>query len=288
MSKISIAGLQLESVNGDNMDLMETEIEATVRRFPWVDLVLGAELNACGTSNIAAEPMPGPREQRFCSIAKRLDIWLVPGSMFEQSGQHTYNTIPVINPDGEVVVRYRKQFPWYPYESGTTPGSESVVFDIPGVGRFGLSNCYDMWFQESLRSLACMGAEVILHPSLTSTLDRLAEHSIIKASAAMYQCYFFDVNLAAPIGCGQSCIAGPGGEEIYLADRGREIIPLKLDLGYVRDVRENGWQHLGQPLKSYRDSQISFPQYVDGYHSESLDALGSLNMPGKASTTNGK
>jgi len=96
--------------------------------------------------------------------------------------------------------------------------------------------------------------------------------------------YFFDVNLAGPVGVGQSCIAGPGGEVIYQAGKGREIIPLKLDLNYLRDVRENGWQNLAQPLKSFRDSQVAFPPYADGYDSASLRGLGDLK---KASRANG-
>jgi predicted amidohydrolase len=127
-----------------------------------------------------------------------------------------------------------------------------------------------------------MGAEVILHPSLTSTIDRDAEIAMIRAHAAMNQVYFFDVNVAGPLGVGQSCVAGPGGEVIYEADKGREIIPLKLDLDYLHDVRENGWQNLGQPLKSFRDSKVTFPQYSEGYASEPLRALGTLKMAGAA------
>lgn len=281
MRKIAIAGLQLEAVNGDNTDLMEAEIDAAMRRFPWIDMVLAAELNACGSSANMAEPMPGPREERFRKIARRHDIWLIPGSMFEAAHGKVFNTVPVINPDGEVIARYRKLFPWFPYEKNTTPGSDFVVFDVPGIGRFGVSNCYDMWFPETSRTLTSMGAEVILHPSLTSTIDRQAERMMIRAHAAMFQCYFFDVNLGPSLGCGQSCIAGPGGEVLYEAGRGREIIPLKLDLDYVRDVRTNGWNNLCQSLKSFRDSEVRFPPYDSNYRSAYLDELGPLQTPSR-------
>lgn len=283
MSSICIAGLQLEARRGDNLDSIQAEIEDTVRRFPWLDMVLLSELNAFGSDISKAEPMPGPAEARFCEIARRLGIWLVPGSFHEQAGDLIFNTVPVIRPDGTVAARYRKQFPWCPYESGVSPGTEFVVFDVPGVGRFGISNCYDIWFPETLRTLTWMGAEVILHPSLTSTIDRQVEHNIIKASAGMFQCYVFDVNLSGPLGVGQSCIAGPGGELVYLAGKGREIIPLKLDLGYVRDVRSRGWNHLGQSLKSFRDSTLQFPPYQPGQRSAALDALGPIEMPGRSS-----
>jgi predicted amidohydrolase len=286
MSKISIAGLQLEAANGDNLDSMEAEIDAVVRRFPWLDMLVLAELNAFGGSTESAQAMPGPAEQRFCEAARRNGVWLLPGSMFERSEGRIYNTAPVINPDGEVIARFRKQFPWFPYEKGVTPGGEFVVFDIPGIGCFGVSICYDMWFPETIRTMTWMGAEVILHPSLTSTIDRDAEIAMVRAHGASNQCYFFDVNLAGPLGVGQSCIAGPGGEVIYQAGKGREIMPLKLDLDYVRDVRKNGWQHLGQPLKSFRDSKVEFPQYSEGYASPALEALGELRMAERQGDTN--
>lgn len=282
MTTFAIAGLQLEAVNGDNVESMLAEIEKVSVRFPWVDMVVLAELNAHGSDTATAQPMPGQSEERFCDIARRHGIWLVPGSMFERSGDKVYNTSPVIDPDGTVVSRYRKQFPFLPYERGVTPGDQFSVFDVPNVGRFGVSICYDMWFPETIRTMAWMGAEVILHPSLTSTIDRDAEIAMIRAHAAMNQVYFFDVNVAGPLGVGESCVAGPGGEVVYQASKGREIIPLKLDFNYLHDVRENGWQNLGQPLKSFRDSKVTFPPYAQGYDSEALRALGPMKMAAAA------
>lgn len=260
MGKIGVAGLQLEAINGDNLDSMEAEIDTIAKRFTWVDMVVVGELNALGTDPATAQRMP-EIEARFTEVAKRHGLWLIPGSVMEPVGSDVYNTSIVINPDGEVVSRYRKTFPWLPYENGTAAGAEFSVFDVPGVGRFGLSICYDMWFPETVRALSCMGAEVILHPSLTSTIDRDVEQCMVRAHAAMFQCYFFDVNVAGPLGVGQSIVAGPGGEVIHQAGRGREIIPLRLDLDYVRDVRENGWHGLGRPLHSFANSTVEFPQY---------------------------
>lgn len=278
MTPFAIAGLQLERPAGDSVNHMISEIDAVMRRFPWLDMIVAPELGACGTDPVDAEAMPGPRESRFCDAASRHGIWLLPGSFLESSGGKVFNTTPVISPDGTVITRHRKLFPWRPYENSVAPGDQHTVFDIPDVGRFGVSICYDMWFPETIRSLAWQGAEVILHPTLTSTIDREVEHSMVRAHAAQNQCYFVDINLAATIGMGESLVAGPGGEVLYHAGKGREIIPLKLDLDYVRDVRENGWQNLGQPLKSFRDSELSYPQYGDSRKSDALNALGALRM----------
>ncbi len=275
MTNFAIAGLQLEAVNGNNVDTMLTEIESAVQRFPWLDMVVLGELNACA-DKACAEPMPGPTEGRFSAIAREHGIWLIPGSIFEADSGNIYNTTPVISPDGKVIARYRKQFPWLPYENGVTPGEDFCVFDVPGVARFGISICYDMWFPETIRTMAWMGAEVILHPSLTSTIDRDVEIAMIRAHAAMNQVVFFDVNVAGPLGVGQSCIAGPGGEVIYQAGKAREIIPLSINLDNLHEVRKNGWHNLGQPLKSFRDSRVQFPPYAQGYDSDALKALGEL------------
>tara|TARA_R110002096_G_scaffold2071_3_gene10801 strand:+ start:4012 stop:4869 length:858 start_codon:yes stop_codon:yes gene_type:complete len=281
MSSFSIAGLQLEGPNGDNVELAIAEIDAIVKRFPWIDMVLCPELGACGTDLACAEAMPGAREQRFQDVASRHGIWLVPGSMYEADGDRIYNTAPVISPAGEVVTRHRKLFPFRPYENGVAAGNQHTVFEIPGVATFGVSICYDMWYPETIRSLAWQGAEIILHPTLTSTIDRDVEHAMVRAHAAQNQCYFFDVNLAGTVGVGESLIAGPGGEVIYKAGKAREIIPIKLNLDYLRDVRKHGWQNLGQPLKSFRDSELRYPQYEKTRDPAALDALGPLEMSEK-------
>lgn len=272
-----IAALQLDLDKGDNVARIAAEVSALKKRMPWVRMVVVGELAAFGADPARAQAMPGPAEKHFCEIARKNGLWLLPGSIYERKGSLVFNTVPIIDPAGNVVARYHKQFPFYPYEKSATPGHESIVFDVPGVGRFGVSICYDMWFPETTRSLCWMGAEVILHPTMTYTIDRDVELAIARASAATNQCYFVDVNVAGSLGLGRSIVCGPGGEVIHQAGSGREIITFEADLAYLRDVRERGWQCLGQPLKSFRDSKIVFPAYGAGVApSESLGRLGRL------------
>jgi len=283
LSTFAIAGLQLELPVADNLQRLEIEIDAVCRRFPWVDMIVIGELASFGPSLRHVQPMPGPAELHFCAAAKRNKVWLLPGSLFEQDADKLFNTAPIINPDGDVVARCRKLFPFLPYEKDVSAGSEFVTFDIPNVGRFGVSICYDMWFPETTRMLACMGAEVILHPSMTNTIDRDAELAIGRASAATNQCYFIDINVAGDLGFGRSAIFGPGGEVIYQAGSGREIIAAELDLQAVRNARQRGWLGLTQPLKSFRDSGIEFPHYtLNERRTSYLNSLGPLAMPTKS------
>ncbi len=278
-SSFGIAGLQLAFAPGDNIEQLIAEIGLVATRFPWVSMIVAGELCGFGANTAFAECMPDA-EARLCRAAAAHSLWIIPGSLYENRDGAIFNTTPVINPQGEVIARYRKIFPFQPYERGIEPGNEFVVFDVPEVGRFGISICYDMWFPETTRSLVSLGAEVILHPTMTNTIDREPEISITRASALVNQCYFVDINVAGDLGVGQSVICGPGGEIIYQAGVGREIIPFEIDLDYLRRCRERGWQGLGQPLKSFRDNPIVYPAYAAARApSAALESLGALELP---------
>jgi predicted amidohydrolase len=248
--------------------------------YPWVKMVVFSELCAYGPLLHNAIEGPGHFEAEMCAMAKKHGIWLLPGSVFEKSEDKIYNTASVINPEGEIVCRYRKMFPFYPYEEGVSSGTEFCVFDVPEVGRFGVSVCYDMWFPETVRTLAVMGAEVILHPTMTGTIDRETELSIARAMATVNQCFFFDVNGLDTGGSGRSIVCGPDGRVLYQAGSTEEIIPIELDIERVKKSREKGLLRLGQPLKSFRDHIDVFTIYDNGARHPYLEELGPLIKPG--------
>lgn len=280
MTYFSIASLQLALPRGDNLERIAEEIRLVRRRFRWVDMVVLGELSCFGAATANAQTLPGPAEDAFAAMAREHGLWLVNGSLFERDGDAIYNTTSVFAPDGSVAARHRKIYPFYPYEEGVTGGTEPTVFDVPGVGRFGLAICYDVWFPEVVRSLVWRGAEVIINPVMTNTIDREVELSIVRAAAATNQAYVVSVNVAGDLGYGQSCVVGPGGEMIHEAGRGREVIATELDLSHVRRCRERGWHGLGQPLKSLRDGPQQFDIYARGpAASPTLQALGPLVQP---------
>jgi hypothetical protein len=174
-------------------------------------------------------------------------------------------------------------FPFYPYETGVTPGNQYCVFDVPDVGRFGVSICYDMWFPETIRTLATMGVEVIMHPTLSGTIDREIELSIVRAMASINQCFFFDINGLDTGGCGRSIVCGPDGRVIHQSEGTEEIIPLELDIERVKRSRELGILRLGQPLKSFRDhlKTEQFGIYQKDLPTPYLDSLGQLIKPNR-------
>ena len=285
MKPFSIAGIQMRTTTAHaNVEAMKTKLDLLMAIYPWVDMVMFSELCAYGPHITHAQAVPGEFEQEMCAMAAKHGIWLLPGSIFERAKNAAgetvvYNTATVIDPEGSVVTRYRKMFPFYPYEVGVAGGSEFCVFDIPEVGRFGVSICYDMWIPETTRTLAVMGAEVILHPTLTGTIDRDIELSIARASAATNQCYFFDINGLDAGGSGRSIVCGPEGRVVYQADVNEEFIPIEINLEKVRRSRELGVLRLGQPMKSFRDRPVDFGVYAPGLKHEYLESLGPLIKP---------
>lgn len=276
MSKFAIAGIQMHITTHNNIAEMRKRLAILMHMYPWVEMVLFSELAAHGPVLHAAQPMDGEIEKEFCEMAQHYNIWLQPGTYFEKRDGKIYNTAPVINPQGEVVTRYRKMFPFTPYEDGVTPGEEFCVFDVPHVGRFGLSICYDVWFPEVTRTLASMGAEVLINPVNASFIDRGSDIACARASAAMFQMYVFHINGLLAGGNGYSQVFDPAGYCLHDGCVQEEMIPVEVDFELVRRQRRRGVLNMGQPLKSFRDTQINFPIYQEGYQSEYLDALGPL------------
>ena len=214
-------------------------------------------------------------------MARRHRLWLLPGSMFEKRDGAIYHTTPYINPEGEVVARYRKMFPFAPYEDGTTPGGELCVFDVPEVDRFGVAIFYDIWFPEVARTLTSMGAEVIMNPVLAHFMDRPADLAIAQATGAMFQAYVFHINGLGVGGNGQSVIVDPAGRVLYQAYAAEAFMPIEIDFEIVRRQRERGLVGLGQPLKSFRDCKVDFTVYDPNWFDHGyLDGLGPLHKPG--------
>jgi len=278
---LSIAALQTTPIARDPQATLElfAERAAAVRdAVGHVQLLLAPELHlsappalldeSAGYAREVACEIPGPLTERLGRIAVECGLWLVPGSVYERAGERLYNTAIAISPQGELVAAYRKAFPWQPLET-TDAGDRFVVFEIPEVGRIGLAVCYDGFFPEAFRQLAWMGAEVVLHPTLTTTSDRSAELVTARANAIVNQLYVVSVNAASPAALGRSLVVDPEGLVRVSAGSGEELITDVLDLDAVTRVRRFGtagvsrmWEQLdagaaaGLELPMYRGGRI--------------------------------
>jgi len=282
MKPLSIAAIQLNLARKDNYTLIESKAREAVYRFPWLEMLVFSELAVGGAGASNSTFFLSEYLDKLKELAKELDVWLIPGSFYEETEEGTFNTTPVIDNKGDLVTKCRKLYPFLPYETGVAGGNEVCVFEVPGSGKVGIHICYDLWFPETSRALALKGAEVILHPSLTDTCDRDVERAMVKATAAQQQCYYIDVNAGGDQGVGLSLIAGPDGEILHDALAGEEFMLVEVDFDRVRRCRKRGLKGLGQPIKSYRDdpkqhlSEVSDTDY--------LNKLGILEVPKKEKT----
>jgi formamidase len=249
---LSIAGLQMEPVTGDmesTLGRFEHRVRVLRETLPSVQLVVAPELHLSavggmfdelpGHAERVAVELPGPLTDRLGALARETGLWLVPGSLYERDGEAIHNTAVVLSPDGELVTSYRKCFPWQPYEE-SVPGRRLVTFDVEEVGRIGLAICHDGAFPEVFRALAWSGAEVVLQPTLTTTIDREAEVVLARANAIANQLYVVSVNACAPAALGRSAIVDPEGHVRYEAGAGEEVLTDVLDLDAVTRVRRHG------------------------------------------------
>jgi formamidase len=253
MRMLSLIALQTAPVTGDPEATLAEVAERVPRAraiAPEAQLVMLPELHLAalppplevrlGNAEELAVEVPGPVTEALGEIAARTGVWLVPGSVFERGeGGLAHNTCLVFSPSGELVARYRKVFPWQPHET-CAPGDRFVTFDIPDVGRIGLSICYDGSFPETCRQLAWLGAEVVLQPSLTTTSDRAHELVMARANAIFNQLYVVSLNAAGPVGLGRSTIVDPEGIVRLEAGGGEEVLTDVLDLDAVTRVRRHG------------------------------------------------
>ena len=128
-----------------------------------------------------AEPIPGETTEFLARLAARYGFWLVGGSILEavDGQERVHNTSVVVNPDGELVARYRKLHLFDVEVDGTTyqesatmaPGEEVVVASVAGVP-VGLTICYDLRFPELYRRLAGWGARLVTVPAAFTDGDR--------------------------------------------------------------------------------------------------------------------
>jgi formamidase len=247
-----VAGLQSAGVPGDpaaTLERFERDVRTLRSTFDGLELVVAPELHLMALLPLLGEPgsseselaidVPSDLTERLGGLARETGLWLLPGSVYERVEGGVANTALVLSPAGDLVARYRKCFPWQPYET-SVPGTQTVCFDIDGVGRFGLAICHDGVFPEIFRSLAWQGAEAIFQVTLTDTSDRDMETVVVRATAYVNQVAVVNVNAAAPVGNGRSVVVDAEGAVRYEAGVAEEVVTAVLDLDAVARVRERG------------------------------------------------
>lgn len=105
-------------------------------------------------------------------LARKLKV-AIPTSFFERDGHHYYNTLAMIDADGQIMGTYRKSHipdgPGYEEKYYFRPGNTGFkVWDVFGT-RIGVGICWDQWYPECARAMALMGAEMLFYPTAIGT-----------------------------------------------------------------------------------------------------------------------
>ena len=110
-----------------------------------------------------AEVIPGSTTGYFGQLARKNKLYIVL-SLYERDGHLIYNTAVLLDPDGQLIGKYRKVcLPPSEVAEGIAPGSDYPVFDTK-FGKVGMMICYDGFFPEVARKLSNHGAEIIAWP----------------------------------------------------------------------------------------------------------------------------
>ncbi len=116
-----------------------------------------------------ARPVTGNSTiEKFQTIAKSLKV-VIPVSFFEKDGPHYYNSIAMIDEQGQLLGTYRKSHipdgPGYEEKFYFRPGNTGFKVWDTAYGKIGVGICWDQWFPECARAMALQGAEVLLYPT---------------------------------------------------------------------------------------------------------------------------
>lgn len=266
MSKITVAATQMAcSWDRDaNMARAEKLIREAARR--GANVVLIQELFETPyfckdhDSNYfdLAKPLEGhPAVEHFRGLARELDV-VLPVSVFEHANNAFYNSVVMVDAGGAVLGSYRKSHipegTGYHEKFYFSPGDTGFkVFDTR-FAKLGVAICWDQWFPEAARSMALMGAEILMYPTAIGsepqdpTLDSsghwqrtmqghaaanvmplVASNRIGVEEGKKYSMTFY----------GSSFIASHTGEKVAEADRtGETVLTATFDLDDIRRYRQ--------------------------------------------------
>ncbi len=101
-------------------------------------------------------------------IARKLNV-VLPISFFEKENNAYFNSIAVIDANGDILGKYRKSHipdgPGYLEKYYFNPGNTGFKVWNTKFGKIGIGICWDQWFPEAARIMALKGAEILFYPT---------------------------------------------------------------------------------------------------------------------------
>ena len=190
MSEISVAAIQMRPTANpaENLDRAEAFVREAARQGAQIVLLpeLFERTYFCQQRkyeflDYALPALENPAVQRFRLLARELGV-VIPVSFYERETTRLYNSVAMIDADGDLLGIYRKtHIPddhFYQEKFYFSPGDTGFrVFDTR-FGRVGIGICWDQWFPETARCLTLLGADIILYPTAIGSEPILALDSM--------------------------------------------------------------------------------------------------------------
>jgi predicted amidohydrolase len=177
-----------------------------------------------------AEPADGPSAQRIGAIARHSGIAIAYGyAERDAASGYIYNSVQVIGADGAALAHYRKTHLFGPDERAAyCPGNNfAPPFEFAGF-KVGLLICYDVEYPEAVRSLALMGADLVLIPTALTEEYAAVPDFLVPARSIENQVYIAYCNRAGVENgmrfLGGSCLTGMDGKALAAAGAGEALI----------------------------------------------------------------
>ena len=246
--------MKITSVQPEMKDRAKSEslgyILDLVDRSPASDLILLPEIWPCGffcfdRYRATSESIDGPIVATFRQKAVERKCHILMGSMVEKDGDQLFNTSLLLDPQGQIIARYRK-IHLFGYKSEEkkllTAGKEVIVVPTPW-GPAGICTCYDLRFPEFFRKMVDMGATIFLVSSAWPLIRLDAWRLFNRARALENLAYLISCNCAGSNAgnryAGHSMIIDPLGNVIAEGNEGEDYIFNELDPGLVNSVRND-------------------------------------------------
>lgn len=228
-----------------NLALLAQQAEVAAQQ--GVDLLVLPELFLTGY-NIGeavwhlAEPFDGESIRQAAEIAQRSHIALLFGYA-ERDLDTVYNSAALIDASGTLIASYRKIHLYGSQEQHLfTPGYEWEIHTIADF-KIGVLICFDVEFPEAVRSLALLGAELVVVPTALMIPYVQIPEIVIPARALENQVFVAYANRSGTEGsltyCGVSTIVAPDGRKKAIAGFDETLLIADLDRAEIADARSS-------------------------------------------------
>ena len=259
---VAIVQPELTPSMSESLERFQAAVEKVMSGYLKPELIVGVE-HGLGRE---LDTVPGTITRFMSARAKKHGIYLIPGTMSESAPELPegafYNTVPVFGPDGSMIDVYRKTAPFKPGEPSTPSGDDHYcLFDIKEKSiRIGVQVCYDQFFPEIARTLALMGAEMIVCPALDPMEFDYIPEVIPRARALENEAFYIWTNgvgnTPSATCCGRSIIVDPKGQVVYQCGNVAMTYTEVLDFDQVTEKRLYGRD---QHLNALRRFAIRYP-----------------------------